>query len=146
VNRDAALGVVMLAVAGGYYAAASALPTSQLDDAVGPQGLPRAYALVLAVLSVVLIAARGTPQDERGGTLPRVAGMLAIGALYVVAAPWLGYVPALAALILVTVYYQGGAVDRRTAVVAVSGALLFWLLFVFVLGIPQPAGFWPAMS
>ena len=26
-----------------------------------------------------------------------------------------------------------------------SVAAFFWLLFVFLLGIPQPAGFWPSL-
>ena len=51
----------------------------------------------------------------------------------------------LAALILVTTYYQGGPVNRRAGVIAVSGAIVFWVLFVFALGIPQPAGFWPSI-
>lgn len=138
----------MLAVAGLYYAAAAALPASQLDDAVGPQGLPKSYAVVLAILAVIVVisslrpAAPAAPQRH---ALSRVAGMLLIGIVYIAAAPWIGYVPALAALIMVTTYYQGGPVNRRAGLVAVSGALLFWVLFVFVLGIPQPAGFWPSL-
>jgi hypothetical protein len=31
------------------------------------------------------------------------------------------------------------------ALVSVSGAVFFWLLFVLLLGIPQPAGFWPSL-
>ena len=51
----------------------------------------------------------------------------------------------LAALIMATTYYQGGAWNRQVAAVAVSGAVVFWLLFVMLLGIPQPAGFWPSL-
>ncbi len=149
-TRDFALGCLMLAVAGGYYAAATLIPESQLADAVGPQGLPKTYAVVLAALSLVLIA-----QSLRSGVPPapfplpavlaRVAGMLMIGVVYIIAAPWVGYIPSIAALILVTIYYQGGAINRRVALVSVSGAVFFWLLFVFVLGIPQPAGFWSSL-
>ena len=137
-TRDFALGCLMLAVAGGYYAAATLIPESQLADAVGPQGLPKTYAVVLAALSLVLIA-----QSLRSGVPPapfplpavlaRVAGMLMIGVVYIIAAPWVGYIPSIAALILVTIYYQGGAINRRLALVSVSGAVFFWLLFVFVL-------------
>src|SRR5205085_11204871 len=56
VNRDLTLGCVTLALAAAYYAAAALLPQSQLDDAVGPGGLPKTYAVVLAVLSLALIA------------------------------------------------------------------------------------------
>ena len=71
--------------------------------------------------------------------------MIVIGAVYIVAVPWLGYLVSLAALIAATTYYQGGGMNRRVAIVAVSGALLFWLLFVAILGIPHPAGFWPSL-
>ena len=136
----------MLAVAGGYYAAATLIPESQLADAVGPQGLPKTYAIVLAALSLVLIvkSAASTPDQQRYA-LGRVGGMLLIGMIYIVAAPWIGYIPSIAALILVTIYYQGGAINRRVALISVSGAVFFWLLFVFVLGIPQPAGFWSSL-
>ncbi len=66
--------------------------------------------------------------------------MLAIGVAYVVVVPWLGYMLSLAALIMATTYYQGGALNRQVVVVAMSGAIVFWLLFVMLLGIPQPAG------
>jgi putative tricarboxylic transport membrane protein len=138
----------MLAVAGLYYAAATALPASQLDDAVGPQGLPKSYAVVLAILAAILVVRSLRAADvaaPQRHALSRVAGMLLIGIVYVVVAPWIGYMPALAALIMVTTYYQGGPVNRRAGIIAVSGAILFWVLFVFVLGIPQPAGFWPSL-
>ena len=136
----------MMAVAGVYYAAARLIPESQLADAVGPQGLPKTYAVVLASLSLILIvkSAKAAPEEQRYA-LGRVAGMLAIGVVYIIAAPWVGYMPSIAALILVTIYYQGGAINRRVALVSVSGAVFFWLLFVFVLGIPQPAGFWSSL-
>ena len=55
-SRDLALGCITLIVAAVYYIAAAALPQSQLDDAVGPQGLPKSYAIVLAALSLILMA------------------------------------------------------------------------------------------
>ena len=140
------LGCLMLALAGGYFAAATFIPESQLADEVGPQGLPKTYAVVLAALSLILIvkSAAATPDGQRYA-LGRVGGMLLIGVIYIIAAPWIGYIPSIAALILVTIYYQGGAINRRVALVSVSGAVFFWLLFVFVLGIPQPAGFWSSL-
>ena len=72
--------------------------------------------------------------------------MLAIGVVYIVIAPWLGYTLSIAGLILATTYYQGGSVTRRVAIVAASGALFFWLLFVVLMRIPQPLGWWPSLS
>ena len=126
-TRDVAFGCATLALAVAYYMAATAIPESFLSDAVGPQGLPRLYAVILAALSLILIlkgtGGRGKGEGEDGndkslnvskGLLLRVLGMLMIGVLYV-------------------------------ALVAVSGALFLWLLFVQVLGIPQPAGLLPSL-
>ena len=145
----------MLALAVGYYLLAAQIPESQLADAVGPQGLPRIYAYVLGALSLVLIAqsfraSSPEPRAERPtpsarSRVLRPAGVIAIGAIYIAVVPWLGYVPSLAALIAATTYYQGGGFNRRVALVAVSGAVVFWLLFVALLGIEHPAGFWPAL-
>jgi hypothetical protein len=147
VNRDLVFGGACLALAAGYDWMASAIPDSALADAVGPQGLPRTYAIVLAVLSLVLIvrSARHRPETSRAVPIARVGGMLAIGILYLVAVPWLGYVLSLAGLIAATTFYQGGGLNARVAVVALSGAIFFWVLFVAVLGIPHPPGIWAAV-
>jgi hypothetical protein len=152
VTRDLVFGVVCLALAAGYYLMAAAIPESALSDTVGAQGLPKTYATVLAVLSSILIVrsiAGGRATDEGRARHPwpvlRVAGMLVIGILYLVAVPWIGYILALTGLIAATTYYQGGGLNARVAMVALSGALFFWVLFVAVLGIPHPPGIWPAL-
>lgn len=147
----------MLALAVPYYLMADAIPTSLLSDAVGPGGLPRVYAIMLAGLSVILMAqsvarqrraasriawAAGAVPIERAQLL-RAGGMLVIGVFYVLIVPYLGYIPTLAVLIAGTTYYQGGTVTRQVGMVAVLGALFFWVLFVLVLRIPQPPGLWP---
>jgi putative tricarboxylic transport membrane protein len=151
VTRDLVFGAVCLALAAGYYAMAVAIPESALSDTVGAQGLPKTYAIVLAMLSSILIvrsiAGAGAEQSRATHRSPllRVVGMLVIGILYLVAVPWLGYILALTGLIAATTYYQGGGLNARVAVVALSGALFFWVLFVAVLGIPHPPGIWPAL-
>ena len=147
-NRDVVLGCAALALAIGYYLAAAAIPDTLLSDAIGPQGLPKIYAVVLALLAIVLlIQSRVRPDtteshiDRR--VLARVAGMLAIGILYILVVPWLGYVPTIAILIAGTTYYQGGVMSGRVAIMSTCGAIFLWLLFVALLAIPQPAGLWP---
>ena len=158
-NRNLLFGGASLVLALVYYVMADAIPTSLLADAVGPGGLPKAYAVVLGGLSLLLML-RAAVQRRRAGASAgaerkepaaqpaqylRVAGLLGIGALYIIAVPWLGYAVTLALLIAATAYYQGGALTRRLALVSIVGALFFWFLFVFVLRIPQPPGFWPEL-
>jgi hypothetical protein len=153
-DRDLAFGSATLALSAAYYWMAAAIPESQLADAIGPQGLPKTYAVLLGGLSLILIvrSLRRARTDDRNAppspfplppALWRVAGMLAIGIVYILVAPWLGYLLSIAALILATTYYQGGAINRQVAVVALSGGIFFWLLFVVMMRIQQPPGWWP---
>jgi hypothetical protein len=166
VSRDLAFGGLGLLLATGYYAMALSVPQSRLADAVGPDGLPKAYAVVLALLSAALIVSSGraaaspdrgrtaaaTPDDRselphaaagRGRVrFDRAGGMLLAGAGYVAVASWLGYAASIGALILAATWCQGGAIGRRAFVIAVGGAVFFWLLFVVLLRIPYPAGIW----
>ena len=156
-TRDFVLGGILLALSGTYYALAAAIPDSQLSDAVGPGGLPRAYALLLGVLSLLLMARAWTGRVRlrpisgvaRAETVPyaaaRVGGMLAIGVVYVAVVAWVGYVVALAGVIIGTACCQGRRLDRRVLLVGAGGAGVLWLLFVRLLGIPQPAGIWSSL-
>jgi putative tricarboxylic transport membrane protein len=161
-NRDLVFGSATLALAAIYYALTVTIPQSDLADPIGPQGLPKTYAVVLAVLSIVLIArsirrranlepANPEPTNpeplipDPRSPIPRVIGMLLIGVAYIVVLPWLGYLLSVAALIAVTTYFQGGSINRRSILVAIAGALCFWMLFIWLLRIQYPAGLWPSV-
>jgi putative tricarboxylic transport membrane protein len=150
VTRDLVFGGACLVLAAGYYLMAAAIPDSALSDAVGPQGLPKTYAIVLGVLSLILIvrSSAGKENHRHAASPPspfRIAGMLIIGIIYLAVVPWLGYVLSLTGLIAATTYYQGGGLSPRVALVSLSGAIFFWVLFVAVLGIPHPPGIWPSL-
>jgi len=167
-HRDLLFGGAALAISILYYWMATLVPVSQLADAIGPQGLPKVYALILAALSLILLLRsfrdRGSGiRDPKGSGLPaaavsespgspipdprsrlvRAAGMLLIGIVYIVLAPWLGYLLSIAGLIFATTYYQGGTVGRPAALVALCGGVFFWVLFVAFMGIAQPPGLFP---
>jgi hypothetical protein len=151
-NRDAAFGTLTLAVAAIYYVLATTIPRSDLADPIGPQGLPRMYAFALAALSMLLIARSlrrpnlelrtAEPANHRFG---RVAGMLLIGVVYILVVPYLGYLVSVALLIATTIYFQGGTIDSRSILVSMTGAALFWVLFVWLLRIQYPASLWPSV-
>jgi putative tricarboxylic transport membrane protein len=157
VTRDLTFGLAALVFAGAYYSFATAIPESALADAVGPQGLPKTYALLLAALAVVLIVSSrlGRRASVDGKRMPatdphtptpwRMAGMLGIGVIYLSVVPWLGYIPTLAGLILASALYQGRALTARLAFISGAGAVVLWALFVVLLRIPQPAGVWESL-
>jgi hypothetical protein len=156
-SSDLGLGIVMLAIAAAYYRLGTSIPQSALDDAVGPRGLPRAYAIVLAALAVMTIArgalsrtrhsepGAGKRKQDTPARSWRFIGLALIGVAYLAVVPWLGYLVSIALLIAGTTWYQGGSISRRALVVAGSGAVFLWLLFVVLLGIPQPSGAWSAI-
>jgi hypothetical protein len=158
-RRDLVFGSATLAVAAVYYALTLTIPPSDLSDPIGPQGLPKTYAIVLGALSIALILrSLRRPNLERANPpLPdpgsrqtaagrlRVAGMLLIGVVYILILPWFGYLLSVAMLIAATTYFQGGSINGRTILIALSGAALFWALFIWVLRIQYPAGLWPSL-
>ena len=158
-RREIVLGCGTLAIAAGYYLLAVRIPSSDIADVIGAQGLPKTYAALLALLSIILIgrallahrtAAAPDPRAISVEVTPRhvgwrMFGMLLNGALYVALVTRLGYILSIAGLIASTIYFQGGELNRRSAAVAIGGALLLWLLFVRLLHIPHPPGIWPSL-
>jgi hypothetical protein len=71
--------------------------------------------------------------------------MLAIGAVYIIVTPLLGYPLAIALLLFVVIVYSGLPPSRHVIVASSLGALVFWLTFVKLLGVAMPVGVWPAL-
>lgn len=149
-RSDLVCGGLGLALAATYFAAAGRLPVSLLSDAVGADGVPKALAVTLALLSVLLLlrAAMRRPSGGAATTMAahgRSLGLLGLGAAYVAVAPGLGYPLAIAALIGVAASYFGQRPDFRLASVSILGAALFWAVFVKMLGVAMPIGAWPRL-
>jgi hypothetical protein len=145
--RELVTGVLALALAAAYFAAADALPRSMLSDQVGADGVPKALAVALGALGALqlvrAVARRGgagREADETPAHHLRAAGLLLIGAAYAVAAPYLGYLPATVALLFATAAYAAGQWSARMAAVSAAGGVALWLVFAKVLGVSMPAG------
>ena len=159
-SKDIGSGALLLAVAAIYYWATLQIPSSSLSDEVGAHGMPTVLAAGLAAIAAIILArgvlaSRGAASpveapaadpgaaddDERyEAPLLRALGLILIGGLYIAVAIVLGYIPALAVLILATALYEGLPFGWQPVAVAVGGAVAFWLLFVKLLGTEQPAG------
>jgi hypothetical protein len=159
-SRDFVAGCFLLVFSVAYYLTAAAIPASHLSDTVGPGGMPKTYGIALGLLSVVLMAqsllarrraAAGSDAETRAAmkkdrnAAKRALVMLAIGIAYLVLLPLIGYVISLALLILAAAWYQEGSRGRWLIPTAIVGSGLFWLIFVEILQIDQPAGFWPSL-
>ncbi|HEX5078864.1 MAG TPA: tripartite tricarboxylate transporter TctB family protein [Geminicoccaceae bacterium] len=154
-TRDTSVALGLIVVAGLYWLGADQIRISKLEGIVGAQAVPKGLAIGLAVLSVLLIgqqlarprrAAAPDGEIEAGGARAhlRAAGMLLIGMGYLAVIGSIGYMPSVALLVLVSALYLGQSLSVRLVLVAVGLAVLYDLLFVRLLGIPLPAGIWPA--
>jgi len=146
-RRDLACSAVLLCIAAFYYAAATGIQTSTLEDEIGPRGLPTVLAALLALVAIVIavralivLPAGMAGEREAEAHWLRAIGMLAIGALYLPVATVLGYWPALVLLLLAVPLYERMKPSWRMFAVAAGGATFFWLLFDVVLGVRQPEG------
>nr|TFG55052.1 MAG: tripartite tricarboxylate transporter TctB family protein [Hyphomicrobiales bacterium] len=147
-TKDLIASALLLLIAGLYYAATVQIPVSALGGEVGPHVLPTALAILLGIVGVSLAlrtlfarhvaAARTSTSRESEATPLRALGLLAVGALYIPFAWGLGYVPTVFLLIAGIALYEKAAPSWRLAGIALGGAVLFWLLFVALLGVRQP--------
>ena len=153
-TRDTGVGYGLLALAGLYWLSADQIKVSRLEGIVGAQAVPKGLAVSLAVLSVLLIAqgrlrtrpaAAPAGEAEAGESRAnlRAAGMLLIGMGYLVVVGTIGYMPAVVGLVLATALYLGQSPSARLVLLAVGLAVLYYLIFVRLLGIPLPPGIWP---
>jgi putative tricarboxylic transport membrane protein len=152
ISRDSIAGLLLLALAGGYYWLTRDIPSSSLSDEVGADGLPKVLAAVLAVVAVLiagkgflaarkLVAAPVANDDEADehAALPRALGFVLIGIGYMAIAPLVGFAPGIAMLIVAVAVYEREALSLKLVGVAAAGGLGYWLVFVRFLGTEQPA-------
>jgi hypothetical protein len=145
VRRDLVCAAAGLVLAGAYYAAADAIPTSLLADAVGAAGIPKLLAAALALLSLLLGARSllaGASAETAGGPHLRALGVAGLGFVYVMAAPYLGYPLALALLVAAATLYYGARPRPGVFLYAIGCAALLWLVFAKLLGVAMPPGLW----
>lgn len=150
-NKDLTSGIMLCCVALAYYAASRTIAVSSLEDEFGPHGLPNILAIALG-LTGALLAARGlfsrraarpavaAAEASAHGKPLRALGLLAIGFAYVLLVDKLGYAVSIALLIAAVAWYEGLRPGWRLAAISMAGAALFWLIFVRLLDVAQPAG------
>ncbi len=71
--------------------------------------------------------------------------MLALGVVYLIIIPYLGYLLSVMVLMGGVALYNGSRVSPTFVATIVGGAIFFYVLFVRLLGIPLPSGMWPSV-
>jgi hypothetical protein len=163
VRGNLVIAVLLVAFAVVFWFAADAIPKSRLGGTVGADGLPKLLAVTLGALSLGLIAqtlflsrARivtetgGEPAGEREESTGwrqhlRAFGMIAIGIGYLAVVPYVGYLVGVALLLLMVALYNGKRPSPGLFLFTGAGAVFFYMLFVLLLDVPLPAGFWPRL-
>jgi putative tricarboxylic transport membrane protein len=152
-------GILLLVFSVIFWLGADAIPKSRLSGSVGADGLPKMLAITLGVLSIgfiaqTLLTARmaaavvGRKREAKPMDYTRhlrAVGMIAIGAVYVAIVPYLGYILSIALLLLSVALYNGKRPSSGLLLFSALGSVVFYLLFVRVLDVPLPAGFWPSL-
>jgi hypothetical protein len=154
-RSDVIIGIALVALFGGYFAMAEALPTSLMDTSVTSADTPKLIAVAGVGLSILLIlqaaftwylgkapsSGEDAPDD---GTIPghhgRAFAMLAFGAGFVLLLPYLGYAVSLALLFATVAAFRAGAMSWKIAAFAVITAIAFQLIFGELLNVRVPAG------
>ncbi|WP_119303919.1 tripartite tricarboxylate transporter TctB family protein [Dongia deserti] len=159
-RRDLIGAGICLALAGAYWIGAIHIHKSSLiGKGVGADALPRGLAVALAALSAILILQtvlqrwkRPLPEDapatreqlaEARHKHLRAAGMFLIGLAFLLVVGYVGYIPAVFAMICVTAVYSGRPMSWRIAGIAALLTAALYVLFDMVLKIPMPDGIWP---
>lgn len=139
-----------IVVGSAYFYLATQIRETSLADTVGPAGVPKGFAflmiglgLALAVQSLIMrsVGDRVAPSwNEDRRRLLRAGGLLLIGILYLLIVPFAGYFLTITLLIMAVAAYQGAPLSLRLVAIGFGGAAALWTTFVWLLGIPMPAG------
>ena len=135
-RRDHVLAALGIVLAAAFWFAADAVPTSMLSDAVGAGGVPKGIAVVLGLLSFAVVFSR--PRAFESQDHLKALGIAALGFVYVIVAPLVGYLVSITALAGGAALYYGAPRRPGVALFALGTALLLWLLFGRMLGIALP--------
>jgi len=157
IDKDLVAGVFLILLGVVYYRAADALPRSLISDRVGAAGFPKLLASVLILFSGILVVqailrnmrhAAGQEQEgavEKWRGFASAAGMLGLGAGYLLIVTRVGYLLGMVLLLAAVLRYQKEPLSAKLLLTSLLGGVFLWAFFVFALNTPMPAGPWAAL-
>jgi putative tricarboxylic transport membrane protein len=151
-SRDFIGGIAAILLGGLYLFFAFEQRVSALADSVGPAGMPKVLGFLMVALGLILciqaafnsIKTRATGLSEwqgQGTQILRAFGLVGLGLVYLSLITILGYAFSIALLLAVVAIYLGAPINWRIAGIAIGGAGVLWAIFVLLLDVPMPSGF-----
>lgn len=167
--REFVSSMFMLAVAIVFWIGADRISRSPLEGQISAAGFPKLLAVCLGALAVIrMVQLALTERRARDNAAPgaaaagadsgdgdvasqnwrlhgRAAGLIALGIGYIAILPTLGYLLSIALLLAAVALYNGRRLSIGLGAVVILGAVLLYLMFVQLLGVPLPAGVWAGL-
>ena len=126
------------------FCMAYALDTTTIDMRLGQQVSAAAFPLSAAVFTAVssvmlLVSSRRARNHDRPADIGRTEVLFtAMGFVYWLSLPWLGYVVATSLFLLGGTLSLGERVSLGPFAVSIGTAVALWVVFVVLLGVPLP--------
>jgi len=153
---DLGLAVCVIALAAGYLALDLQLPEVRLSDPLGPRAFPALVGVGLIASALLLLLEARSKRKARPNTVARKAaahveapprvqpavliGMVIWAIVYYTCFEPVGYLISTTVFLFGLLSYFNRRRHLMNAIVAVSVALVFDLVFSQLLGVPMPTG------
>ncbi len=144
-------GLLVTIIGGIYFALATTVPTSSLDDSVGSAGIPKIYGCVLILLGLLVcfqaLVKRFTAGYRKDQLTSQGAGqmvywrcglLILLIAAYIALVDFASYGPGIALVIFFTAMIHGARANLKLLAFSVAGAAVLYVLFSGLLGISMP--------
>lgn len=143
-HTDTIGSILWLLVAAGVFVTSDPFPAGTGET--GPAFYPRVIAVLIALFASIQLAKNVSADEHRShdvsiGAVKQVAGAVLLVVAYVLSLPWLGFVAATVAFLVVAMWYSGARSIPRIGGVAVGMSLVLYYAFVRFLRIPLPEGY-----
>ncbi|SNZ12035.1 Tripartite tricarboxylate transporter TctB family protein [Natronoarchaeum philippinense] len=142
-HTDKISSVLLLALSAGVFVVSGDFPRG--PGITGPAFFPRVISVLIAAFALAQLGKRLYVSRVRSYEIThevavQVFAVFGLVVAYVLALPWIGFVPATIAFLLAAMWYSGVGSLPRAVVVAVGVTLALYYTFIVFLRVPLPEG------
>lgn len=140
-HTDTVGSILWLALAVGVFLVSEDLPVGRGET--GPAFYPRVIAVLIGGFALLQLGrsiyeSESTAHTIRSDRVTTVGAVAVLVAVYVLSLPWLGFVIATTAFLVVCMVFSGARSFLRISTSAIGVSLLLYYLFVVLLRVPLP--------